>query len=213
MFLVFALLVLSRAAPKTRHFSPDSPQIRIVGRTARANGTVYFDWSSVHVTFVATGPASILLEESQASGNRYLVEQTSDEGVFEHEMLTEPNCTEYSVLNAGESATVRVEKITEARPDTGGIVGFRGVIAAALNALPPAASRRIECIGDSMMCGAHSERGGSFPAKCNDEHGGSRESSRTSWCPVLARKLDAEYAMECCRWVIRMHSHIPQVYE
>ena len=27
---------------------------------------------------------------------------------------------------------------------------------------------------------------------------GNRESSHLSWCPVLARALEAEYQMECC---------------
>jgi hypothetical protein len=49
------------------------------------------------------------------------------------------------------------------------------------------------------MCGAHSERGAPlFPGDCKDEKGGSRESSHLSWCPTLARSLQADYTMECC---------------
>ena len=55
-------------------------------------------------------------------------------------------------------APVRVEKVTEAREDAGGLVGFLGIRAAALRPPPPALARRVECIGDSIMCGAHSER-------------------------------------------------------
>jgi hypothetical protein len=127
-----------------------------------------------------------------------MVEQTTDTGTLRYELITRDGCGEYEVLGPGSNGIVRVEKITEARPDTGGVVGFNGVLAMALHTLPVAASRRIECIGDSIMCGAHSERGGVFNASCADEHRGSRESSWTSWCPVLARKLDADYVMECC---------------
>ena len=76
---------------------------------------------------------------------------------------TTANVTEYPVpnLDHGVTALVRIEKVTEAREDAGGVVGFKGFQAAALLPLPLAtlSTRRIECIGDSIMCGAHSERG------------------------------------------------------
>ena len=72
-------------------------------------------------------------------------------------------------------------------------MGFVALKAAALLPQPQAApSRRVECIGDSIMCGAHSERSSPFPADCKDEHQGNRESSHLSWCPVLARALQAD---------------------
>lgn len=47
---------------------------------------------------------------------------------------------------------------------------FLGVKAAVLHAAPlPEKKRLIECVGDSIMCGAHSERGGAFPDNCDDE--------------------------------------------
>jgi hypothetical protein len=109
------------------------------------------------------------------------------------------NTTEYDLgLPKGHTATVRIEKVTEAREDSGGVVRFAGVRALALHALPAPLARRVECIGDSIMCGAHSERGAPFPADCADEKSGNRESSHLSWCPVLARALNADYQMECC---------------
>ena len=42
--------------------------------------------------------------------------------------------------------------------------------AAVLHAAPlPEKKRLIECVGDSIMCGAHTERGGAFPDSCDDE--------------------------------------------
>ena len=93
---------------------------------------------------------------------------------------------------------MRIEKITEAREDMGGVVEFLGLKAAALHPSPPPARRLIECIGDSIMCGAHTERGAPFPDGCDDEYRGNRESSHLSWCPTMARALGAEYQMECC---------------
>ena len=80
-----------------------------------------------------------------------------------------------------------------------GVVEFVGVKAAALHTAPlPEKKRLIECIGDSIMCGAHTERGNPFPDTCDDEYRGNRESSHLSWCPTMARALGAEYQMECC---------------
>jgi hypothetical protein len=82
----------------------------------------------------------------------------------------------------------------------GGVVEFVGLRAAALQPAPAIhpATRLIECIGDSIMCGAHTERGTPFPNGCGGEYRGNRESSHLSWCPSMARALGAEYQMECC---------------
>ena len=109
--------------------------------------------------------------------------------------------SEYPIgLKAGMTATVRIEKITEAREDMGGVVEFVGLRAATLHPTPAIhpVKRLIECIGDSIMCGAHTERGAPFPDGCDDEYRGNRESSHLSWCPTMARALGAEYQMECC---------------
>ena len=57
-----------------------------------------------------------------------------------------------------------------------------GLRAAVLHPAAPAIhaktpKRLIECIGDSIMCGAHTERGAPFPNGCDDEYRGNRESS------------------------------------
>ena len=94
--------------------------------------------------------------------------------------------TEYPLLGAGQRGVVRVEKITEARPDSGGVVQFLGIRARALSTPAPPSPRRIECVGDSIMCGAHNERGDRadgfvFPQICAGERGGSHENSFLSW--------------------------------
>ena len=170
---------------------------------------LYFDWSSVYIVARLTGPASILLHEAAnaskapqhppaAPGNSYLV-QLLDSQQPPVRLNTTATVHEYPLpLAAGVTATVRIEKVTEAREDSGGVVRFDGLRAAALHPQPPVPQRRLECIGDSIMCGAHSERVHPFPSDCGDEHGGNRESSHLSWCPVLARALAADYQMECC---------------
>ena len=82
-----------------------------------------------------------------------------------------------------------IEKITEAREDMGGVVEFVGC--ARLAAYHPAAiliKRFIGCIGDKV---ARTQSGTPFPADCNDEYRGNRESSHLSWCPTMARALGA----------------------
>ena len=195
-------------SPRTL-YSAISPLIRIVGRKAQRGGTIFFDWSSVQLHFrVQQGPASVLLNESACGMkqvcnsyavfvNNTLVQRlNTSAGVYEYPL-------EVGGGGNGGCQLVRVEKITEARPDAGGVVAFSGVRAGSLGLPPPPMQRRIECIGDSMMCGAHSERGGTsdgfvFPSTCTHEHGGSNENSFLSWCPTLSRKLSAEYQMECC---------------
>ena len=66
---------------------------------------------------------------------------------------------QHTVLQPGAVGSVRVEKLTESRTDAGGLMAFAGVTAAALlPAAKPPPTRRIECIGDSIMCGNHAKR-------------------------------------------------------
>ena len=251
---MFPVLLLA-AAPALTHaattfFPATSPRIRVVGRTA-ANGTALaFDWSSVTLLMNASGPLSIVLEESQAHGQEYLVQRTTDGKQWASTQLNTTSSTLYPLLPSGAGPTLlRVEKVTEGRQDAGGMVRFGGVHASALHPLPPPRQRRIECIGDSIMCGNHCERfspypklcPGDKPVKCTTKpqpcpgHPGAtfcnsdpapgqcdkpmphkpcppcpppppqlegqlrsmpadaRESSHLSWCPVLARALDADY--------------------
>jgi hypothetical protein len=75
--------------PQQQLFPATSPQIRVVGRTARqannaSSTTLYFDWSSVYIVARLTGPASVVLHEASNSskapqhppgseGNSYLI--------------------------------------------------------------------------------------------------------------------------------------------
>jgi hypothetical protein len=73
----------------------------------------------------------------------------------------------YSLLpDSGGPTLVRIEKVTEGRTDAGGVVAFGGLHATALHQLPTTLPRRIECIGDSIMCGNHCERFAPFPELC-----------------------------------------------
>ena len=133
---MFPVLLLA-AAPAFTHatttfFPATSPRIRVVGRTA-ANGTALaFDWSSVTLLMNATGPLSIVLEESQAHGQEYLVQRTTDGKQWASTQLNTSGgttgLTVYPLLSGGAGPTlVRVEKVTEGRQDAGGMVRFGGV--------------------------------------------------------------------------------------
>ena len=224
--LALALLALPAAGAARGGFFPaTSPHIRLVGRWAHGsgNGTVYADWSSSAIEFTAVGPVSIRIAEGFVHGNEYAVVINGTQA-FQLNTNSSKNTYpgslpdkegnggggpmtffDHVVLKAGVTAAVRVEKVTESRTDCGGIMAFAGVTAKAL--LPPAAppSRRIECIGDSIMCGNHAKKGAPFPDTCPSDRGTdltsglmARESSRLSWCPVLARSLNADYQVECC---------------
>jgi hypothetical protein len=172
--------------------------IRIVGRTARngANTTLYFDWPSVYIEVeVQTGPLSIILQERWDHGNEYSI---SIDGVESFQLNTTNASTECVILKQGQAGHVRIEKVSEGRPDIGGLVAFHGLKAGKLQPLQKKPSgRRIECVGDSAMVGNHAERWYPYPSDCPTTRGTpqSRESSRLSWCTKVARALDADYEM------------------
>jgi len=188
------------------------------------NGTVYADWSSSAIELTATGPLSVRIAEGFPHGNEYAViingseafqlNTNSTKNTYpgaepDHEGLgggTAMTFFDHTILQTGVTASVRIEKLTESRTDAGGLLAFAGVIATAL--LPAAHSsptRSIECIGDSIMCDNHARRFAPFPDDCPSDRGTdltsgfmARESSRLSWCPVLARALNADYQVKCC---------------
>eukprot|EP01051_Picozoa_sp_SAG22_P009963 SAG22_NODE_867_length_6776_cov_2.480455_4_plen_524_part_00 len=189
-----------------------SPEIRVTGRTV-ANGTALLaDWSSVYLEFAATGPAAITVQERWGHGNEYAVQITPSGGgggggggggrewQLNTSNATSPTAFDLG-LKAGEAATVRVEKVTEARTDAGGLVRILGVTAARLLPLPVSLKRtkKLVCIGDSIMCGCHSECHHPYPDQCPSTRGtaAARESSRLSWCTVVARHFDADYQVFC----------------
>jgi hypothetical protein len=206
-----SLAAASGAAATTFFPAATSPQIRVIGRTGRNGTTLWFDWSSVAIEVHAVGPLSITLQEVQIHGQEYAIILNSSGSVREWQLNTTFNVSqpvEYPLLGAGESGLLRIEKVTESRTDVGGAVGFLGLRAASLGAKPPVSARRIECIGDSIMAGNHAKVYAPYPASCElagrcDPKNCSgtitswaRESSRLSWCPVLARALGADYEVE-----------------
>lgn len=278
--LLFLLLVPGNnggAGAGSTFFPATDPRIRIMGRAVPNGSAVLFDWSSVTIEAVATCPCSIELAERLSHGQEYLVSSgISPRAPLHHFQLnTSGATTTYTLLGGGKGATgaagagdavyLRIEKTTEARTDVGGVVRFGGLTAEALHPLPPPRTRRLSCIGDSIMCGNHAERWHPYPDTCPghgppvpcttkpqpcpgknttfcnsdptpfqcdkpmphapcppcpppprlppllgavvggtgaDDGGGggvadARESSHLSWCPVLARSLDADYEVIC----------------
>lgn len=173
------------------------PRIRVVGRTVTDGTALTFDWSSVYIEVQATGPLSLLAAEGWGHGNEYHI---SINGSSAFQQLNTSKATQsYKILTTGQSGLVRIEKVTEARTDVGGVVRFIGLDTEVLGPKPAAPSRRIECIGDSIMCGCHAERWAPFQTDCPSTRGTpeARESSRLSWCPTVARAVNADYHMEC----------------
>jgi len=199
--MISLLLALSASTPSA-FFPATSPLIRTTGRTV-ANGTaLYADWSSVYLEFAAVGPLKLAVVERWGHGNEYAV--TVGAKTFQLNTMNATSPTSFDLgLAAGVSANVRVEKVTEPRTDAGGLVKILGVSAAKLLPLPPAAMKRtkkVVCIGDSIMCGCHSECHAPYPDQCPMGRGSSadaRESSRLSWCTVVARAFDADYQVFC----------------
>jgi len=256
MGLLLLLLLLLLSVVESSFFPANDPRIRIIGRTVPNGSAVLYDWSSVTIEAIVTGPVTIDLTERLSHGQEYLVTATGGTLAAHFQLNTSGNTTTYSLLPAGGPVLLRVEKTTEGRTDVGGVVRFAGLTAAALHALPPARTRRIQCIGDSIMCGNHAERYAPYPDECPGHpavkcttkpqpcpgknttfclsdrtpfqcdqpmphapcppcpppppptspfvglgSGGgvadARESSHLSWCPVLARALDADYEVIC----------------
>ena len=190
------LLALASAGASGALIPANDPRIRVVGRTLASGSALLFDWSSVYIEAQATGPLSLVVAEGWAHGNEYNVTLN---GTYLFQLNTSQATQQYPILSAAQRGLVRIEKITEARTDAGGVVRFIGLQAQALGPAPPARGRRVECIGDSIMCGCHSERWAPFPSDCPSTRGTAeaRESSHLSWCPTAARALNADYRMEC----------------
>lgn len=166
----------SRAAPA--FFAATHSNVRLVGRWAHGNGngTCYADWSSSAIEFTATGPASVHIAEAYPHGNEYAVvingshafelNTNSTKNVFpgaspDHQGNGAGAAMvffQHKVLEAEQTASVRIEKLTESRTDAGGLMAFAGITAEALLPIGKPLSRRIECIGDSIMCGNHAKR-------------------------------------------------------
>ena len=199
-----SLLVLAVAkftllqAPAAMYPATDS-HIRVTGRTVQNGTSLLADWSSVYLEFVARGPLKLHVQERWGHGNEYYVSITPRAGAARSFQLNTTNATAATAFDLGlaakEVASVRIEKVTEARTDAGGLVRFLGVEAEALLALPAQRTKKIVCIGDSIMCGCHSECHYPFPESCPSTRGtaAARESSRLSWCTTVARHFDADY--------------------
>merc|ERR1740130_689097 len=147
---------------RQQHFPANHADIRVTGRTVTNGTSLYHDWSSVYFEFAATGPVALNMQERWSHGNEYSVTLATSGSVrsfqFNTTNATVPKPFDLG-LASGETATVRVEKVTEARTDAGGLVQFLGITAEELLPLPAALHRtkKVVCIGDSMMCGCHSE--------------------------------------------------------
>jgi hypothetical protein len=193
------VLISCLAAVTAVRFPATDPRIRVVGRTVTDGSALLFDWSSVYIEAQATGPLSFVVTEGWDHGNEYYISINGSAGMPIRQLNTSQEIQTYLILSEGQSGVVRIEKVTEARTDEGGVVRFIGFEAKALGAKPPSHSRRIECIGDSIMCGAHAERFSPFQTDCPSTRGTkeTRESSRLSWCPTVARALSADYHVEC----------------
>jgi hypothetical protein len=194
---LLALAALATAARASQFFAGTHPNVRLVGRWAHGsgNGTVYADWSSSAIEFTARGPASVHIAEAYPHGNEYAVVINGTQA-FQLNTNSTKNAypgaapdhegngagaamtfMQHAILQAGVVASVRVEKVTESRTDAGGLMAFAGVTAAALlPAAKPPPARRIECIGDSIMCGNHAKRESSQPRMHRPQ--------RRPWCAL-----------------------------
>ena len=195
--LAAAVAVGSADGATTTLFKATDPRIRFTGRSVVDGDALLFDWSSSYIEVNAAGPLSLVVEEGWSHGNEYFVSLNGT--ALPQQLNTSQDATEYPILSATLSGLVRIEKVTEARTDAGGVVRFLGLKAAALGPAPPARKRRLECIGDSIMCGCHAERWAPYQSTCPSTRGTAeaRESSRLSWCPTVARMLDADYQVQC----------------
>ena len=145
MTMLIAILFAATLAHGSVYPMTDPTYIRVTGRTA-PNGTALFaDWSSVYVEAVATGPLALILQERWSHGNEYWVQitpsdTTSPSRSFQLNTTNATSETHFDLrLQAGHTAAIRVEKVTEARVDAGGLVRLVGLEAAKLHLLSPSA--------------------------------------------------------------------------
>ena len=189
-------LAAAAAAATSNLYSATDPRIRFTGRSVVDGSSRLFDWSSSYIEANVHGPVSLLVEEGWAHGNEYYL--SLNDTALPQQLNTSQSTSEYTILAEGQSGLLRIEKVTEARTDAGGVVRFLGLRAAAIESAPSPRKRRIECIGDSIMCGCHAERWAPYQTDCPSTRGTAeaRESSRLSWCPTVARAIAADYEVQ-----------------
>jgi lysophospholipase L1-like esterase len=187
---ISALLVCAltgvRAAELPVKVAPNDPNITLIGRfDFRDDGGPRFAWSgsSIRIKFTGTA-ANVLFKESGADFIQAIVD-----GKPAKVLELNPKQTVYDAASglADGEHTLELFKRNEAFGNVTQFQGFQLEAGKKLLAPPPAASRRIEVIGDSITCGYGNEG-----ANEKEHFKPATENNYLAYGPVAARALNAD---------------------
>lgn len=216
-FLSLFILCGQAKAADMKYFAPTDTRIQYMGRIDFTNPQLPRFWQpGVTVSFRFKGEeALIYLQDEQLWGSNQNYLELIVDG-REIRMQTKGKRDTISVkawLGNAEIHTVTICKNTEANI---GYLEFAGIRCAGLVKPAKAPRRRIECIGNSITCGASADLSG-IPCgkgKWQDQH-----NAWLSYGAVMARKLNAQVHLSsvsgiglirsCCNLEILM----PKVYD
>ena len=173
--------------PKSERITADDSRIRYSGRIDFSDPTrPAFDWPAVTIDSNFEGTSlAVFLEDGQNSYNVTIDGQKSV-------LHTQPGQQRYVVAQglADGKHSFRMTKRTETFFGTPVFLGFELDAGRSLANLPPAATRRIEFIGDSITAGYGSE--GESPT-CT--FSAATENVELTYAAIAARELDADYTI------------------
>jgi lysophospholipase L1-like esterase len=204
-------------------YPPEDANIRYVGRIDFSDVTQpKFSAPGVYIQarFYGTGAAVMLKDEFKWGTFRNYYDAVVD-GTTVVKVAPESSITRYEVaagLPAGEH-TLTLVKRTEASIGACTFLGFE--FAGTILPPPEKPSRRIECIGDSITCGAGDEAFNNSKECSEDGWGQPYNNARLAYGPVLAQLLNADYHLSAVSGIglIRNYSFqydarpMPEVYD
>jgi lysophospholipase L1-like esterase len=184
--VLFSFSALSHAAELPVKIPPNDPNIVLIGRfDLRDNGGPRCAWSGSRIRVKFSGSAAnVLLKDAGANCVQVLID-----GKPTSVLTMKPDQTVYEAatgLSDGEHS-LELFKRTEAFGSTIQLLGFQLEAGKKLLPAEPAATRRIEIIGDSITCGYGNES-----ANQNEHFTPATENNYLAYGPVAARAVKAD---------------------
>jgi hypothetical protein len=198
-------------------YAADDPHIRYTGRVDFSDPKEPHFWASgvyVQVRFEGASCQVFLRDEVlYGKSHNYIEIQVDEETPYKLQTRGKSDTLTIEARLKGASHVLTICKNTESGIGYLGIAGFR---CRKLLDLPPAPTRKIECIGNSITCGAGSDLS---VKPCGQGEWYDQHNAFLSYGPLTAKALDAQWCLSsvsgiglihsCCKMDITM----PQVFD
>lgn len=214
---VFFLLQAYAKQGSVQVYLPDHPFIQYTGRIDFSNPQLPRFWQpGVYISFRFSGNTCefLLNDEMLWGSNHNYIELIVDGNAVRLQTKTRSDTlsvTKY--LSAADEHTIVICKNTEANI---GYMEFAGIRCEQLLQPLPKPQRKIECIGNSITCGASSD---ASEVPCGQGKWQDQHNAWSSYGAVTARKLNAQFHLSSVSGIGLMHSccelniTMPQVFD